>query len=297
MSRNNNAPYRLYLTEDQMPKQYYNLRADMKELPEPLLNPATKKPVTLDELSVVFCRELARQELDNETRYLDIPKEILDMYRIYRPSPLIRAYNLEKYLDTPAKIYYKFEGNNTSGSHKLNSAIAQVYYAKQEGITSLTTETGAGQWGTALAEACSYFGIPLTVFMVKGSYQQKPFRKDVMRTFGAEVIPSPSNTTEVGRKILSEIKFSVERGESFASLVAKEKFPPLYVGLIVTGEAGGELVNMLRQCESMADFEVEEILHTLPAKAEIFGTLIAGLIVATLVFAVMLPILDTTNLL
>ena len=205
MSKNNNAPYRLYLTEDQMPKQYYNLRADMKELPEPLLNPGTKKPVTLDELSVVFCRELARQELDNETRYLDIPKEILDMYRIYRPSPLIRAYNLEKYLDTPAKIYYKFEGNNTSGSHKLNSAIAQVYYAKQEGITSLTTETGAGQWGTALSEACSYFGIPLTVFMVKGSYQQKPFRKDVMRTFGAEVIPSPSNTTEVGRKILSEI--------------------------------------------------------------------------------------------
>ena len=205
MSKNNNAPYRLYLTEEQMPKQYYNLRADMKELPEPLLNPGTKKPVTLDELSVVFCRELARQELDNETRYLDIPKEILDMYRIYRPSPLIRAYNLEKYLDTPAKIYYKFEGNNTSGSHKLNSAIAQVYYAKQEGITSLTTETGAGQWGTALAEACSYFGIPLTVFMVKGSYQQKPFRKDVMRTFGAEVIPSPSNTTEVGRKILSEL--------------------------------------------------------------------------------------------
>lgn len=205
MSKNNNAPYRLYLTEEQMPKQYYNLRADMKELPDPLLNPETKKPMTLDELSVVFCRELAIQELDNETRYLDIPKEVLEMYRIYRPSPLIRAYNLEKYLDTPAKIYYKFEGNNTSGSHKLNSAIAQVYYAKQEGITSLTTETGAGQWGTALAEACSYFGIPLTVFMVKGSYQQKPFRKDVMRTFGANVIPSPSDTTEVGRKILSEI--------------------------------------------------------------------------------------------
>ena len=205
MSKNNNAPYRLYLTEEQMPKQYYNLRADMKELPEPLLNPATKEPVTLDELSVVFCKELAKQELDNTTRYLDIPKEILDMYRIYRPSPLIRAYNLEKYLDTPAKIYYKFEGNNTSGSHKLNSAIAQVYYAKKEGIKSLTTETGAGQWGTALAEACSYFDIPLTVYMVKGSYQQKPFRKDVMRTFGADVIPSPSDTTKVGKKILSEI--------------------------------------------------------------------------------------------
>ena len=205
MNKNNNAPYRLYLTEEQMPKQYYNLRADMKELPEPLLNPATKEPVTLDELSVVFCKELAKQELDNTTRYLDIPKEILDMYRIYRPSPLIRAYNLEKYLDTPAKIYYKFEGNNTSGSHKLNSAIAQVYYAKKEGIMSLTTETGAGQWGTALAEACSYFNIPLTVYMVKGSYQQKPFRKDVMRTFGADVIPSPSDTTKVGKKILSEI--------------------------------------------------------------------------------------------
>lgn len=205
MSNNTNAPYRLYLTEDQMPKQYYNLRADMKEKPEPLLNPGTKQPVTLDELSAIFCRELAKQELDDDTRFFDIPKEVLDMYRVYRPSPLIRAYNLEKYLDTPAKIYYKFEGNNTSGSHKLNSAIAQVYYAKQEGITNLTTETGAGQWGTALSEACSYFNIPLTVFMVKGSYKQKPFRRDVMRTFGANVIPSPSDTTEVGRKILSEI--------------------------------------------------------------------------------------------
>ena len=205
MSKNTNAPYRLYLTEDQMPKQYYNLRADMKELPAPLLNPGTKKPMTVEELSQVFCTELAKQELDNTTQYIDIPKEVLDMYRIYRPSPLIRAYNLEKYLDTPAKIYYKFEGNNTSGSHKLNSAIAQVYYAKQQGITSLTTETGAGQWGTALSEACSYFNIPLTVYMVKGSYNQKPFRKDVMRTFGAEVIASPSDTTEVGRKILKEI--------------------------------------------------------------------------------------------
>ena len=205
MSKNTNAPYRLYLTEDQMPKQYYNLRADMKELPAPLLNPGTKKPMTVEELSQVFCNELAKQELDNTTQYIDIPKEVLDMYRIYRPSPLIRAYNLEEYLDTPAKIYYKFEGNNTSGSHKLNSAIAQVYYAKQQGITSLTTETGAGQWGTALSEACSYFNIPLTVYMVKGSYNQKPFRKDVMRTFGAEVIASPSDTTEVGRKILKEI--------------------------------------------------------------------------------------------
>ncbi|MGN1352279.1 MAG: TrpB-like pyridoxal phosphate-dependent enzyme [Clostridia bacterium] len=197
-------PYRLYLTEEQMPKQYYNLRADMKELPEPMLNPYTKKEATLEDLLPVFCKELAKQELDNETRYVDIPKEVQEMYRIYRPSPLIRAYNLEKYLDTPAKIYYKFEGNNTSGSHKLNSAIAQVYYAKQEGIKHLTTETGAGQWGTALAEACSYFDIPLSVYMVKASYEQKTFRKDIMRTFGANVIASPSNTTSVGRKILEE---------------------------------------------------------------------------------------------
>ncbi len=197
-------PYRLYLTEDQMPKQYYNLRADMKELPEPMLNPITKKEATIEDLLPVFCKELAKQELDNETRYIDIPQEIQEMYRIYRPSPLIRAYNLEKYLETPAKIYYKFEGNNTSGSHKLNSAIAQVYYAKREGIKHLTTETGAGQWGTALAEACSYFNIPLSVYMVKASYEQKPFRKDIMRTFGANVISSPSNTTEVGRKILQE---------------------------------------------------------------------------------------------
>lgn len=197
-------PYRLYLTEEQIPKQYYNLRADMKELPEPMLNPITKKEATVEDLLPVFCKELAKQELDNETRYIDIPKEVQEMYRIYRPSPLIRAYNLEKYLKTPAKIYYKFEGNNTSGSHKLNSAIAQVYYAKKEGITSLTTETGAGQWGTALAEACSYFDIPLTVYMVKGSYEQKPFRRDIIRTFGANVIPSPSNTTKVGKEILSE---------------------------------------------------------------------------------------------
>lgn len=157
-----------------------------------------------EDLLPVFCKELAKQELDNETRYIDIPKEIQEIYRIYRPSPLIRAYNLEKYLETPAKIYYKFEGNNTSGSHKLNSAIAQVYYAKKEGITSLTTETGAGQWGTALAEACSYFDIPLTVYMVKGSYEQKPFRRDIIKTFGANVIPSPSSTTKVGKEILSE---------------------------------------------------------------------------------------------
>lgn len=197
-------PYRFYLTEDQMPKQWYNLRADMKEQPDPMLNPATLQPLSEEDLYPIFCKELAHQEMDAETRYIDIPDEILEMYRIYRPSPLIRAYNLEKELDTPAKIYYKFEGNNTSGSHKLNSAIAQAYYAKKQGLTSLTTETGAGQWGTALSEACAYFGIPLTVYMVKCSYEQKPFRKAVMQTFDADVVPSPSDTTEVGRKILAE---------------------------------------------------------------------------------------------
>lgn len=196
-------PYRMYLTEDQLPKAWYNLRADMADKPDPMLNPATLKPVTLDDLRPVFCDELARQELDDTTAYIPIPQPVLDMYRIYRPSPLIRAYNLEKALDTPAHIYYKFEGNNTSGSHKLNSALAQAYYAKAQGLTHLTTETGAGQWGTALAEACAAFGLDLKVFMVKGSYNRKPYRKDVMHTFGAEVIPSPSNTTKAGRAILA----------------------------------------------------------------------------------------------
>lgn len=197
-------PHRLYLTEDQMPTKWYNLRADMKEKPDPMLNPATRKPVVPEDLYPVFCKKLAHQELDDTTRYVDIPEEILEMYKNYRPSPLCRAYNLEKVLGTPAKIYYKFEGNNTSGSHKLNSAIAQAYYAKDQGLKGVTTETGAGQWGTALAEACCYFGIPLNVYMVKASYQQKPFRKSIMETFDATVIASPSNTTEAGRKILAE---------------------------------------------------------------------------------------------
>ncbi len=197
-------PYRFYLSEDQMPKQWYNLRADMPEQPDPMLNPATLKPLSEEDLYPIFCKELAHQEMDSKTAYIDIPEEIQEMYRIYRPSPLIRAYNLERELGTPAKIYYKFEGNNTSGSHKLNSAIAQAYYAKKQGLTSLTTETGAGQWGTALSEACAYFKIPLTVYMVKCSYNQKPYRKAVMQTFDADVIPSPSDTTEVGRKILAD---------------------------------------------------------------------------------------------
>ena len=197
-------PNRIYLPEDRIPRQWYNLRADMKEKPEPLLNPATGKPVTLADLEPVFCTELARQELDDTTPYFDIPEPVLEFYKMYRPSPLIRAYQLEKYLDTPAKIYYKFEGNNTSGSHKLNSAVAQAYYAKAQGLTSLTTETGAGQWGTALAEACSFFGLPLTVYMVKCSYEQKPFRKAVIETFDAKIIPSPSSTTNAGRAILAK---------------------------------------------------------------------------------------------
>lgn len=197
-------PYKIYLEESEMPKQWYNVRADMKKKPAPLLNPATKQPVTAEELEAVFCKELVKQELDDTTAYIDIPKEILNFYRMYRPSPLVRAYCLEKKLGTPAKIYYKFEGNNTSGSHKLNSAIAQAYYAKQQGLKGVTTETGAGQWGTALSMACAYLGLDCQVFMVKVSYEQKPFRREVMRTYGANVTPSPSTKTAVGRKILEE---------------------------------------------------------------------------------------------
>ncbi len=195
-------PYKIYLDEKEIPTQWYNVRADMKNKPAPLLNPATHKPMTAEELYPVFCKELVAQELNNTDAYIDIPKEIQDFYKMYRPSPLIRAYFLEKALDTPAKIYYKFEGNNTSGSHKLNSAIAQAYYAKKQGLKGVTTETGAGQWGTALSMACSYFGLDCKVFMVKVSYEQKPFRREVMRTYGASVTPSPSTTTEVGKKIL-----------------------------------------------------------------------------------------------
>ena len=197
-------PYKIYLEENEMPKAWYNLRADMKNKPKPLLNPETKKPMTPEELGTVFCDELVRQELDDTTPYIEIPQEIRDFYKMYRPSPLVRAYCLEKKLDTPAKIYYKFEGNNTSGSHKLNSAIAQAYYAKKQGLKGVTTETGAGQWGTALSMACAYLELECHVYMVKCSYEQKPFRREVMRTYGAQVTPSPSETTEVGRKILRE---------------------------------------------------------------------------------------------
>ena len=201
---NTKIPYKIYLDESEIPTQWYNVRADMKNKPAPLLNPATLKPMTAEDLYPVFCKELVAQELNDTDAYIDIPQEIQDFYKMYRPSPLIRAYFLEKALDTPAKIYYKFEGNNTSGSHKLNSAIAQAYYAKKQGLKGVTTETGAGQWGTALSMACSYFGLDCKVYMVKVSYEQKPFRREVMRTYGASVTPSPSMDTAVGRKILEE---------------------------------------------------------------------------------------------
>ena len=200
----NNIPYKIYLSEDEMPKAWYNVRADMKTKPAPLLNPGTGAPMGFDDLRPVFCDELIKQELDNDTAFIPIPQEIRDFYKMYRPSPLVRAYCLEEKLQTPAKIYYKFEGNNTSGSHKLNSAIAQAYYAKQQGLKGVTTETGAGQWGTALSMACSYLGLDCKVYMVKCSYEQKPFRREVMRTYGASVTPSPSMETEIGKKILAE---------------------------------------------------------------------------------------------
>lgn len=201
---NREIPYKIYLEEQEMPSAWYNLRADMQKKPAPLIDPSTMKPITLEALSKVFCTELAMQELDENRAYFDIPEEIRNFYKMYRPSPVVRAYCLEKELDTPAEIYYKFEGNNTSGSHKLNSAIAQAYYAKMQGLTGVTTETGAGQWGTALSMACSYFGLDCKVYMVKCSYEQKPFRREVMRTYGASVTPSPSTETEVGKRILAE---------------------------------------------------------------------------------------------
>ena len=201
---NREIPYKIYLEENEMPDKWYNVRADMKKKPAPLLNPATLQPMKAEELEGVFCKELIAQELDNDTPYFEIPEEIRNFYKMYRPAPLVRAYCLEEKLQTPAKIYYKFEGNNTSGSHKLNSAIAQAYYAKKQGLKGVTTETGAGQWGTALSMACSYFDLDCKVYMVKCSYEQKPFRREVMRTYGASVTPSPSMETEVGKKILAE---------------------------------------------------------------------------------------------
>ncbi len=204
MKNNDQIPYKIYLTEQEMPKEWYNVRADMQKKPAPLLNPGTGQPMTAEELGGVFCEELVKQELNNDDRYIEIPQKIRDFYKMYRPSPLVRAYCLEEKLKTPAKIYYKYEGNNTSGSHKLNSAIAQAFYAKDQGLKGVTTETGAGQWGTALSMACAYLDLDCKVYMVKVSYEQKPFRREVMRTYGASVTPSPSDTTNVGRKILAE---------------------------------------------------------------------------------------------
>ena len=205
MARNDKSiPYKTYLDENEIPRQWYNVRADMKNKPAPLISPADGHALTLEEMNPIFCEELNKQELDNDTRFFDIPESVVDFYKMYRPSPLVRAYFLEKVLGTPAKIYYKFEGNNTSGSHKLNSAIAQAYYAKAQGLKGVTTETGAGQWGTALSMACAYYDLDCKVYMVKVSYEQKPFRREVMRTYGANVTPSPSNTTQVGKKILAE---------------------------------------------------------------------------------------------
>lgn len=200
----NEIPYKTFLSEDELPRAWYNMRAVMPEKCPPLLNPATRQPVTVEELSQVFCEELARQELDDVNEFIPIPEEVLNFYKMFRPSPLVRAYCLEQVLGTPAHIYYKFEGNNTSGSHKLNSAVPQAYYAKRQGLKGVTTETGAGQWGTALSMACAFFHLECHVYMVKCSYEQKPHRREVMRTYGADVTPSPSSTTEVGRRILAE---------------------------------------------------------------------------------------------
>ncbi len=204
MAKKETAPYKIYLTENELPTSWYNLRADMKTKPAPLLHPGTLQPRKFEDMQPIFCDELIKQELDNETQFMPIPEPVMDFYKMYRPSPLVHAEFLEKLLDTPAKIYYKFEGNNTSGSHKLNSAIAQAYYAKAQGLKGVTTETGAGQWGTALSMACSYFDLDCKVYMVKVSYEQKPFRREVMRTYGANVTPSPSMETEVGRRINAE---------------------------------------------------------------------------------------------
>ncbi len=259
-----NIPYKIYLDEAEMPKAWYNLRADMKNKPAPLLHPATLQPLTAEELSTVFCKELAAQELDDTTAYIAIPQEIHDYYKTFRPSPLVRAYNLEKHLQTPAKIYYKFEGNNTSGSHKLNSAIAQAYYAKKQGLKGVTTETGAGQWGTALSMACAYFGLDCKVFMVKVSYEQKPFRREVMRTYGAEVTPSPSMQTAVGRKILQEHPGTTgSLGCAISEAVEVAALDPSYRYVL------GSVLNQVLLHQSVIGLETKAALDKYGVKADI----------------------------
>ncbi len=276
---NNEIPYKIYLAENEMPSAWYNVRADMKNKPSPLLNPSTLKKATIDELSQVFCTELAMQELDDDTAYIPIPQEIRDFYKMYRPSPLVRAYCLEKKLDTPAHIYYKFEGNNTSGSHKLNSAIAQAYYAKKQGLDGVTTETGAGQWGTALSMACSYFGLKCDVFMVKCSYEQKPFRREVMRTYGANVTPSPSMTTEIGRRINAEFPgTSGSLGCAISEAVEKATTTPN------TRYVLGSVLNQVLLHQSVIGLETQTALKKYGVKADIIigcaggGSNLGGLI-------------------
>ncbi len=272
-------PYKIYLSEKELPKKWLNLRAFMEKKPAPLLNPETLKPITEEELSKVFCTELAKQEIDDTTPYIEIPEEIRNFYKMYRPAPLIRAYCLEKALGTPAKIYYKFEGNNTSGSHKLNSAIAQAYYAKKQGLKGVTTETGAGQWGTALSMACSYFGLDCNVYMVKCSYEQKPFRREVMRTYGAFVTPSPSETTEVGKKILEKFPGTTgSLGCAISEAVEAASKNPEYRYVL------GSVLNQVLLHQSVIGLETKTALDKYKIKADIIigcaggGSNLGGLI-------------------
>ena len=268
-----------YLDENELPKAWYNVRADMKKKPAPLLNPGTGKPVTFEDLQPVFCDELIKQELDNETPYIPIPEDILTFYKMYRPSPLVRAYFLEQALGTPAHIYYKFEGNNTSGSHKLNSAIAQAYYAKQQGLKGVTTETGAGQWGTALSMASAFFGIDCQVYMVKVSYEQKPFRREVMRTYGASVTPSPSMTTDIGKKINAEFPGTTgSLGCAISEAVEAAVKQPGYRYVL------GSVLNQVLLHQSVIGLETKAALDKLGVKADLIigcaggGSNLGGLI-------------------
>ena len=275
----NEIPYKTYLNENEIPTAWFNIRSAMVNKPAPLLNPGTHQPMKAEELAPVFCEELIAQELDNDTEYFPIPDEVLNFYRMYRPSPLVRAYFLEKALGTPAHIYYKFEGNNTSGSHKLNSAIAQAYYAKKQGLKGVTTETGAGQWGTALSMACSYFGLDCKVFMVKVSYEQKPFRREVMRTYGADVTPSPSMSTNIGRKILEEFPGTTgSLGCAISEAVEVAVGTPGYRYVL------GSVLNQVLLHQSVIGLETEAALNKIGVKPDIIigcaggGSNLGGLI-------------------
>ena len=258
------GPVKTYLDENELPKAWYNVRADMKKKPAPLLNPGTGKPVTFEDLQPVFCDELIKQELDNDTAYFEIPEDILTFYKMYRPSPLVRAYFLEQALGTPAHIYYKFEGNNTSGSHKLNSAIAQAYYAKKQGLKGVTTETGAGQWGTALSMSTAFFGLDCQVYMVKVSYEQKPFRREVMRTYGASVTPSPSMTTDIGKKINAEFPGTTgSLGCAISEAVEAAVKQPGYRYVL------GSVLNQVLLHQSVIGLETKAALDKLGVKADL----------------------------